>query len=273
MLRPLSLGSALCCALCLVGCARGGAEDDAGQPGTDASFDAGRADAGRDSGPPPGLDAGTRDAGGGTDAGTGDAGTAPDAGTPDAGMDAGTDAGGGGDCAPSSDNMMITEIMVASQSGSGDLGEWFEVRNLGSCPIDLSGLVIESPTAGGTPVTHTVSGGLLTAGGYFLFAQSGDPAENHGLSPDYAYGSGTSGVVFNNGGDELILSLGGTEIDRVAWGSTDYTPGAARQLTRGFSGDNFGLNGSGWCDATELYSEAGGSSFRGTPGARNTLCP
>ncbi len=190
-------------------------------------------------------------------------------------MDAGHDAGPA--CPPeppTPTTLAITEIMIESRSGSGDYGEWFEVENLGSCPIDLTGVVIESPTGGGTPVTHTVSGGTIPPGGYFVFAQSGDPAENHSLTYDYVYGAGTTGVVFNNSTDSLQLSLSGITLDGVMWGSTDFRVGASRQLSSTASPSaNGDLSTSAWCDATDVYSMAPGGPYRGTPGAANRACP
>ena len=246
-------------ALLVPACAQGGL-GDAGSAMDAATSDAGPRDAGRDARVSP------------PDSGPRDAGPPPvDSGPRDAGP---RDSGTSGTCPPSSLNLAIVEIMIASQSGSGDLGEWFEVRNLGSCAINLAGLEIDSPTGGGTPVIHTVTSGLVTAGGFFVFAESGDAGDNHGLAVDYVYGSGTTGVVFNNSADSLSLRFGGMPIDTVSWtGSTDYRVGAARQLSRGTEAADNSMVGSGnWCDATNVYSSSGGT-FLGTPGALNAACP
>lgn len=269
LVAALSLG----CAVLFAGCAQGGFADAGARPDARPRLDAGPTDSGvvtdsglrpdtgvaRDSGVTP-TDSGLVDAG--RDSGPADSGVVRDSGT------------GGTFCMPSPTNMAIVEVMVASQSGSGDRGEWFEVQNLGACPIDMTGLIVESPTGSGSPRTHEVTRGVLTAGGFFVFGQSGDPADHHGLPVDYVYGSGTTGVVLNNSTDSLILSFGGTEIDRVAWGSTDHRTGASRQLSRGAeSGDNSSLGATSYCDSTDIYSSATGGPFLGTPGARNRACP
>ena len=234
-------------ALLLAGCAQGGGIDAGDRP-----RDAGPRDAGR-----------TR-----VDAGHDGGSTLPDAGSDGGGrVDAGHDAGGGvdaGGCGPGPANIEISEIMVSSQTGSGDLGEWFEIHNLSRCAIDLTGIQIQS---GGT---HTVASGLLTAGGFFVFAQSADAAANHMLRHDYVYGSG---VRFSNSSGTLTLSApGGAEIAHVSWGSTDHRTGASRQLGDGATMTP-SIGASAWCDSTDVYSMSAGGPYLGTPAMLNRACP
>lgn len=251
---------ALLPALAIGACAQGGFAD-AGEPdldagsGEDAGRDAGRRDAGRISLPDAGRDAGPM-----RDAGMSDAGRMPDAGR-DAGM---------GACAPSASTIAIVEVMVSSRTGAGDLGEWFEVKNIGSCTVNLAGLVIDSPTSG-SPRTHMVTGGIVAPGESWVFAQSGDSAQNHGLGHDYVYGST---IIFENGTDSLGLTFDGAEIDRVAWTSTDFMHSASRQLSIGaMPTANSDLGTTSWCNSTNVYSSATGGPFLGTPQMNNATCP
>ncbi len=154
--------------------------------------------------------------------------------------------------------------MIASQTGASDFGEWFELRNRGMCPINLAGLVIDVSGA-----THTVASGLLTAGGYFVFAQSGDTVQNHDLGQDYVYGTG---LRFSNGGGTLVLTHAATEIVRVTWTSTDLRIGRSRQVSNGAAMAT-SIGGAGWCDSTGVYSTATGGPYLGTPGMVNATCP
>ncbi len=269
MSRPVLLAAALLSGATFAACAQGGAATpDAGQPAIDAGHH--RRDAGRDAGSHAGRDAG-HDAG--HDSGTVIADAGRDAGPPPT-PDAGHDAGPAPPCTPTPSNLAIVEVMIESRTGSGDLGEWFEIENIGSCTVNLTGLIVESPTDAGAAVTHTVSVGVVPPGERFVFAQSGDSAENHGLPVDYVYGSGTAGVVFNNGADSLRLTYGGVEIDRVTWGSTDFRVGASRQLSSTASPtSNDSLASGAWCDSTDVYSMATGGPYRGTPGTANAACP
>jgi hypothetical protein len=227
----------------------GGGLEDADVP---PPFDGGGgvdADVPRDAGP---RDAGPRDAG------------PRDAGRPDAPST----------CAPATDRLAIVEVMIASQAGT-DRGEWFEIRNTGTCAVDLSGLVLESPTSSGSvPVTHTMTAGVVAPGDHFVLALSGDTTDNHGLPHDYVYGTGTTSadVLFNNTGDELAISFGGVEIDRVVWPSEGFVRGMSRQFPRDLP-VAMNADWAHWCDATAVFSTIAGTSYFGTPGATNGLCP
>ncbi len=228
--------------------------------------DAGDDDAGfvvPDGGP---VDAGPRD-GGPPDAGP------VDAGPPDAGrVDAGPADAGPPRCSPALGRLVITEVMIASQAGT-DNGEWFEIENPGTCAVDLTGLVLSSPTSAGEPVMHTMTGGTVAPGQYFVLALSADPVQNHDLDFDYVYGTGAlSDIYLGNSGDELSIWYGGVELDYVAWDATGFTRGYARQFPRATAldlNDDWSL----WCDATGIYSTSAGGPFYGTPGSRNGTCP
>lgn len=173
-------------------------------------------------------------------------------------------------CSPAGAALAIVEVMVASQSGT-DQGEWFEVANMGTCTVDLRGLVIGSPATDGTPVTHTVTMGEVAPGEHFVFALSGEPAENHELPFDYVYGTGTRADVFlGNSGDLLTVAYGGVELDRVAWTAEDFERGVSLQYPRGMSVTHNG-DLARWCGSSRVYSTSGGT-FYGTPGAPNGDC-
>jgi hypothetical protein len=197
-----------------------------------------------------------------------------DAGRPDAGppQDAGPPPDAGVPCAPATGLVGISEVMISSRSGSGDRGEWFEVRNSGDCSVLLAGLAIVSPAADGNEKVHVVTGGLLYAGDSFVFALSALAIDNHGVPFDYAYGAGSAeDVVLDNGSDWLELRYLGASIDRVTWPNGGFTSGAARQFPAALPlgvNDDWGR----WCSASALYSTTGGV-FYGTPGVANDACP
>jgi len=58
---------------------------------------------------------------------------------------------------------------------------------------------------------------------------------------------------------------------RVGWPSGGFTHGRARQFPSD-AAESLSTNWSLWCDATEIYSDAGGT-FYGTPQAPNGTCP
>lgn len=199
----------------------------------------------------------------------------PDASTPDASIpDASSPDASGPPCDVGPSFVIITEVMIASVSGSRDRGEWFEVHNPGDCEANLSGLTVSSPTSTGTLRTHTIAGLRIPAGGFVTLGQSLNPTEHHGAGIDYAYGTGSRSteIVFSNGSDSLRLAAGDTTIDEVSWGSSGFSYSKSRQFPSGGSPLDR-ATWSEWCDSTMVFSMEGGT-FYGTPGSANDArCP
>lgn len=164
--------------------------------------------------------------------------------------------------------VLITEIMKNPSVVDDTMGEWLELHNTASVPIDLRGWTIRDAgndlhvIASNTPVT-------IAAKGFLVLGRNGQPALNGGLGVGYVY----SNLNFSNKDDEiLLLSADGQEVDRVAYDDGDSFPdtvGAALSLDP----LRFDLEsndvGNSWCDATEPY----GSGDFGTPGMMNPACP
>jgi hypothetical protein len=198
-----------------------------------------------------------------------DAGAGEDAAV-DAGPDSGLDAGGAL-CSPTSERLAIVEIMISSRSGSTDRGEWIEIVNAGTCPVDLAGLLlVGTPASSSAEETYTITGTILAPGGRWVLAQSPLAVENRDLPHDEAYGA--ANITFDNIGDFVELRSGATVIDRVTWTLTDFTHGFARSYP---DGAPIAANDSqlAWCNATEVYSTATGGPYRGTPRMPNGSCP
>jgi hypothetical protein len=167
---------------------------------------------------------------------------------------------------PRATNILISEVMIASITGSGDKGEWFEIHNVGNCIVDLAGLQIVSPTGSGAEKVHAIVAGTIDPDGYFVLALSGNASDNHGLKYDYVYeNSALDDVVLNNSADWIELRAGGLAIDRVSWPSSGFAYGATKYFP---SNLDPGLNDdwSKWLVSTSSYSSMGGT-FLGTPGA------
>lgn len=244
--------------LATAGCATGsGGAQDGGSPPRDS----GMADAAP-------SDSGVRDAG--PDAGPVDAGPV-DAFVPlDSGSDAGTDSGMPA-CPPTSANLAIVELMIATESGAEDRGEWVELVNAGTCPIDLGGVVVVSPDIGGTEMTYTIPAGhVLAPGARFVLAQSANASENRSLVFDVAYGA--SGIVLDNGSDWVELRVDGAPIDRASWTSTGVVTRYSRMFPDGRPISENGTTGA-WCLSSADYSNISGVRYYGTPRRPNGTCP
>jgi len=91
-------------------------------------------------------------------------------------------------------------------------GEWIELANIGTAPVNLAGWMLGDFSG----VEHVIAGDLwLAPGAYLLLARSADVAANGGVTPHYLY----TGVSLANGRDELLL-LDPQErlVDLVLWG-------------------------------------------------------
>lgn len=159
-------------------------------------------------------------------------------------------------------DIIITEILYDSSNPVSDTdGEWFEVYNTTGTDIDMEGWQL---TDLGTN-SHTIipSGGttIVPANGYLVLGRSTNTAENGGAPVDYAWTSYT----LSNGDDEIIISCGSTEIDKVEY--VDPTPtGVSWELTVSAYNSTDNDLESNWGDATSAF---GTNDDFGTPGADN----
>jgi len=175
--------------------------------------------------------------------------------------------GCGGCAADLADSVEITEVMVASQTGAADRGEWFEIHNRSASAVSLGGVVVE---IGG--LIHEVGDAVVVpADGYLVFAQSADPAENHMLDADLVYGEE---LRMGNSRGSLALFEHDALVAQVEWDSTDHRVARSRQLSVGAQMTRT-LRGSVWCDSTEVdvYGVVDGVALLGTPGERDAPCP
>jgi hypothetical protein len=140
------------------------------------------------------------------------------------GLDTGAD-GGDADAACTAPlapgDLVIDELMIASQSGTGDHGEWVEVTSTRSCAINLNGLYAEVPHGQGTTMATVASDLWLPAYGSFLIADSSSAALNHDLpSVIVTWGTGTSSDVLKNSGNTITLFTTTATIDALTYTAT-----------------------------------------------------
>jgi uncharacterized repeat protein (TIGR01451 family) len=158
-------------------------------------------------------------------------------------------------------DIVINEIIQNPDAVSDTNGEWFEVYNTTSNSIDLMDCLIGDEGSD----SHTISSSLIVpAESYAVLGRNGSASENGGFIPDYVY----SNFVLANTSDEIILTCGITEIDRVEYddGATFPNPtGASMILDDPFLDNNVGSN---WCVSVSPF----GDGDLGTPGSQNDSC-
>jgi cysteine-rich repeat protein len=158
--------------------------------------------------------------------------------------------------------LVISEYL-ADSTGSDDGLEWFEVYNASGRALDLDGLTV-SDEGGDTILVEGTT--LLPADSYFIFAESLAAVPG----PAFDWTAAGSGFQLANTSDEIILSYGRTEIDRIEYvGSWPDSTGAAAQLAAGLLDADLNDSSSNWCTATTEY---GTDDNLGTPGEPNLFC-
>ena len=164
--------------------------------------------------------------------------------------------------------LVVSEVMVDPQAVPDADGEWFELYNPLTVPVDLEDWTIYD--GGGD--NHSIVGSLIIpATGYLVFGNNGDFSTNGGVLVDYVY----SGIVMDDVDDEIYLDdPTATEAFFLEyWINNGWpvTSGASMSLT-GATPPQLGTNGvANWCASTTAW--AGGAGDLGSPGVANEICP
>jgi P pilus assembly chaperone PapD len=157
--------------------------------------------------------------------------------------------------------LVINEIMYDPVAVHDSVGEWFELYNPGTIPVDINGWVIECH---GDLIHHVDSPGalLVQPGAYVVLAQTANQAVNGNVPVFYAYGDDIS----LGGGDALwIHDTRGKLVDTVDYAASFPDPaGASLELYNPLMENRLGKN---WRAAITAWSGAD----KGTPGARNSV--
>ena len=141
--------------------------------------------------------------------------------------------------------LVITEILQNPSATSDYAGEWFEVHNPGTEPVDMTGYTIKDDDHDHFVVDGTV---VVPAGGYAVFGASA--SDNGGVALDFAYGAGMR--LFNDSDELVIADRDGVQVDRVRWddGRTFPDPNGASMSLADPNADN--ALGENWCTATTV---------------------
>jgi hypothetical protein len=120
-------------------------------------------------------------------------------------------------------DLRVVEFMITSKEGTGDVGEWVEIRNTRDCIVNVRNVKIESPRGSTSIDSVTVEEDIvLQPWGTFIVASNADPALNGGLpAPVVAFlaasGAATSDVLKNDGDSIKVIAPDGTQLDRLVY--------------------------------------------------------
>lgn len=157
----------------------------------------------------------------------------------------------------------INELMGdPANAESASWGEWFEVHNYGTTPIDLQGWTILS--GGTSQPDHVIASSVVVpAGGYAVLGRGADIARNGGVQIDYNYFTGSATTIWLDDADYLmLLDADGARVDSVAWTSLPRGVTKGRRPGQPPTAD---VDGPGWGYASSTF----GDGDYGTPGALN----
>jgi hypothetical protein len=168
--------------------------------------------------------------------------------------------------------LVINEVLVNPGGTITDFeGEWFEIYNAGSFPVDLQNLVIADSALSGRRPFHLISSSVVVApDGYVVLGTSTNTTTNGGVPVNYSYGNA---LALANSQDAIKISrvyFGDTlTLNRTRYASAAVSAqnGISRELKHPAL-DNSNMDSSNWADAavTAVYGPGG----RGTPGAQNS---
>jgi len=169
--------------------------------------------------------------------------------------------------------IVITEIMKNPKLVSDTDGEWFELTNVSSSPVDIAGWTIKDDGTDKQTIDPAVPL-VIQPGKSVVLGNNKDPLKNGGVTEAYQY-IGTA-FTLGNGDDEIILvSPENVVIDQVAYADPSAeTPGFPDTAGKSMALDPSHYNATDndqygfWCDEAALL---GGGDF-GSPGSVNTSC-
>jgi hypothetical protein len=167
-------------------------------------------------------------------------------------------------------DLVIDELMIESVAGTGDYGEWLEVRSTLPCAIDLRGLHGECPSGAKVRTFDVNDDVWLAAGSTFVVADSVDPAIDHDLPGTVIAWAGQPGDVLRNKGGTVSLLVQDVLIDSVTYPALKLVVGASVA----FPADCPLERRSDWT-VWQASAASWFPGFRGTPNAPNVdvSCP
>ena len=159
--------------------------------------------------------------------------------------------------------IVINEIMKNPSVVSDSDGEWFELYNYSSLPVDFSGIKIKDTDVDSLTIPENTP--VVIPYGYFVLGVNDDTTTNGGIHVDLVYDRDNFNL--GNSDDEIVIfsSDGVTEIDRVEYDGGQSWPdptGASMTLSNLASDNNIGSN---WQTSDTAY----GDGDLGTPGQSN----
>jgi hypothetical protein len=162
-------------------------------------------------------------------------------------------------------DLKIVELMIASQAGSGDKGEWIEIQSTRSCTLQVQGVKVTSPRGNASDVAEIATSTLIPPYGTFVVANTTNTALNKGLPGKVFAFAGEPADVLKNDGDTVEVWAGTTPIDTLTY--PKFTIMTGRSVS--FPWDCTWNERSDWQRWSWSFDTYGSAGMKGTPNADN----
>ncbi len=168
--------------------------------------------------------------------------------------------------------VIVTEIMKDPSAVSDTYGEYLELTNVWSNPVNLDSWTIHDDDTDGHQIVKP-SGIVIAPGQSAVLCRNDNVSLNGGVACDYDYDDFILGQT-SGGEDEVVLELDGFEIDRVVYLNNSWPDIAGHSMNLDPAAYDTAANDlvANWCDTptSDAYKLPGGDW--GTPGAFNPTC-
>jgi len=165
---------------------------------------------------------------------------------------------------PGPGDLTIDELLIASVAGTGDYGEWLEIRSGSSCILNLRGLHGECANGSKVRTFDIPDDVWLLPQGTVVVADSASRALNHDLPGTLLVWSGQPGDVLRNNGTTVTLRWQNAVVDSLTYPALPVTVGASIAFPADCPPDRRS-DWSAWQSSTGSWFPG----FYGTPNATN----
>ena len=169
-------------------------------------------------------------------------------------------------------DVVVTEFMANPDAVSDGNGEWIELFNNTTAPIDIEGWTIADNN--GSHVITTGGSLPIPSLGFVVLGRNTLTSANGGVVLDYSYAGSLS---LASAGDNIDLSdEAANPITSLVYGSGVVQAGVSAILDGGVLAGPFTAAqavdiGSNWCSSTTAWTGSAGDA--GSPGEMNETCP
>ncbi len=168
--------------------------------------------------------------------------------------------------------VIVTEIMKDPSAASDTYGEYLEVTNVWTNPVNLDSWTIRDDGSDGHQIDKP-SGIVIAPGQSAVLCRNDNASLNGGVVCDYDYDDFILGQT-SGAGDEVVLELDGVEIDRVDYLTDSWPDTAGHSMNLDPAAYDPAANDlvANWCNTptSDAYKLPGGDW--GTPGDFNPTC-